>query len=123
MDDYAPYNGSQSLDQGAGFQRERETFAGSRREGSTTEGFMDFLVNGFGTAPIGTYDGMELGPTPVKNYPHPPGTEMLPFVNNECKPECCGSTMSCDSGGCLCTTPEDRELINTRGGNRRSGDI
>jgi hypothetical protein len=26
--------------------------------------------------------------------------------------------MSCDGGGCVCTTPEDRDLINTRGGNR-----
>jgi hypothetical protein len=129
MDDYAPYNASQSLEQGAGFQRVVETFAGGKK----SEGFMDYLVNGFGTAPIGTYDGMDLGANlppesqgfraRMPNVPHPPGTEMLPFVNNECKPECCGSSMSCDSGGCLCTTPEDRNLINTRGGNRRSGDI
>ena len=96
------------------------------------EQFTDYLVDGgFGTAPMGSFDGLDLaaGLPPASqgfrarmpNVPHPPGTAMLPFVNNECKPECCGSTMSCD-GGCVCTTPEDRDLINTRGGNRRRDD-
>jgi hypothetical protein len=43
------------------------------------------------------------------------------FKNNECKPECCGATLSCD-GGCVCTTPEQRDFINTRGGNRKHDD-
>jgi hypothetical protein len=43
---------------------------------------------------------------------------LLIFTNNQCKPECCGSTMSCDGGGCVCTTPDQREFINLRGGNR-----
>ena len=96
------------------------------------ECFTDYLVDGgFGTAPMGSFDGLDLaaGLPPASqgfrarmpNVPHPPGTTMLPFVNNECKPECCGSTMSCD-GGCVCTTPEDRNLINTRGGNRSHDD-
>lgn len=96
------------------------------------EYFTDYLVDGgFGTAPMGSFDGLDLavGLPPASqgfrarmpNVPHPPGTAMLPFVNNECKPECCGSTMSCD-GGCVCTTPEDRNLINTRGGNRSHDD-
>ena len=93
---------------------------------------MDYLSNGFATAPIGSYDGINMAANlppdaqgfraRLPNVPHPPGTAMLPFVNNECKPECCGSTMSCDGGGCVCTTPEDRDLINTRGGNRRHED-
>ena len=118
LDNVAPYKGSKSLEQGASFRFQQN------------EGFVDYLVDGgFGTAPIGSYDGMNMaaGLPPdaqgfrarMPNVPHPPGTEMLPFVNNVCKPECCGSTMSCDGGGCICTTPEDRDLINTRGGNRR----
>ena len=120
-------NGSVSLAQGESFANR------GSKEGRGSEGFLDYLVDGgFGTAPIGSYDGMNLadGFPPesqgfrarMPNVPHPPGTTMLPFVNNECKPECCGSTMSCDGGGCVCTTPEDRDLINTRGGNRRHDD-
>jgi len=39
------------------------------------------------------------------------------FKNNQCKPECCGSSLSC-SGGCVCTTPDQRQYIASRGGNR-----
>jgi hypothetical protein len=39
------------------------------------------------------------------------------FKNNQCKPECCGSSFSC-SGGCVCSTPDQRAYINGRGGNR-----
>jgi hypothetical protein len=39
------------------------------------------------------------------------------FKNNQCKPECCGSSFSC-SGGCVCTTPDQRQYIAGRGGNR-----
>lgn len=41
------------------------------------------------------------------------------FKNNQCKPECCGSSFSC-SGGCVCSTPEQRQYIASRGGNRTS---
>ena len=43
------------------------------------------------------------------------------FKNNQCKPECCGSSFSC-GGGCVCTTPDQRDMINSRGGNRTSPD-
>jgi hypothetical protein len=43
------------------------------------------------------------------------------FANNQCKPECCGSTLSCD-GGCVCTNSKQRDFINTRGGNRLHDD-
>jgi len=39
------------------------------------------------------------------------------FKDNQCKPECCGASYACD-GGCVCTTPDQRNFINSRGGNR-----
>jgi hypothetical protein len=39
------------------------------------------------------------------------------FKNNQCKPECCGASYSC-GGGCVCTTPEQRQYLASRGGNR-----
>lgn len=130
MDNISPYTGLQwgggSLQQGAEFligsnpKTVHESFA-------EKEGFMNYLANGFATDPIGSYDGLNMAANlprdaqgfraRMPNVPHPHGTDMLPFVNNEVKPECCGSTLSSD-GGCVCTTPEDRNLINTRGGNR-----
>jgi len=133
MDNIAPYMGLQwgggSLKQGAEFR------AGSNPT-TVNESFMDYMTNGFATDPIGSYDGINLGAklppdsqgfrARLPNVPHPKvtidGDHLLPFVNNVCKPECCGSTMSCNGGGCVCTTPEDRDLINTRGGNRRHED-
>lgn len=43
------------------------------------------------------------------------------FKDNQCKPECCGASFSC-SGGCVCTTKEQRNYINTRGNNRTPPD-
>ena len=43
------------------------------------------------------------------------------FKNNQCKPECCGASYSCN-GGCVCTSPKQRDMINNRGGNRTSPD-
>ena len=128
MDNIPPYTGlqwsSQSLEQGSQFAATKH------------EGFMDYLSNGFATAPIGSYDGVNMAANlqgdgqgfraRMPNVPHPTvvidNDHLLPFVNNACKPECCGATMSCDGGGCVCTTPEDRDLINTRGGNRLRDD-
>ncbi len=39
------------------------------------------------------------------------------FRNNQAKPGCCSASYSADSG-CVCTTPQQRNFINTRGGNR-----
>lgn len=115
------------------------------------EGFMDFLQNGFDTASM-TPPGLSCGGQPwtdgtdlvtynqlnnpvnqgfkVRTPNEPlagPPVQVGPdnlfiFKNNQCKPECCGSSLSCD-GGCVCTTPQDRLLINSRGGNRGPGDI
>ena len=108
---------------------------------SVREGFMNDLVanaskapgSAFTTAPIGAYDGVNVaanlppasggwrGTSPNVPLRGPP-VELGPdnlfiFKNNECKPECCGATLSCD-GGCVCTTPDQRNFINSRGGNR-----
>jgi hypothetical protein len=107
------------------------------------EGFSDMLVpqasgSQFGTAPIGSYDGLNVAAslpavsqgwrarTPNESLAGPNVDAVGPdnlfiFKNNQCKPECCGSTLSCD-GGCVCTTPAQRNLINTRGGNRTQDD-
>ena len=81
--------------------------------------------------PIGAFDGVTL-PTgnnvsswrytapdeALIGAPFEVGTDSLfMFKNNQCKPECCGSSFSC-SGGCVCTTPDQRQYIAGRGGNR-----
>ena len=43
------------------------------------------------------------------------------FRDNQAKPECCGSSFSSDMG-CICTTPEQRNFLNMRGGNRTPPD-
>jgi hypothetical protein len=105
------------------------------RDVAGPEMFMDYLSDGgFGTAAIGSYDGVNLAASlpaasqgfrqknpnvPLAGPPVEVGPDNLfIFKNNECKPECCGSTLSCD-GGCVCTSPEQRNFINTRGGNRK----
>ena len=104
------------------------------------EGFMNYLLDGgFGTASIGSYDGTNMaaglqnsvsqGFIPAKRANVPlagpaialNGDNLLPFSNNTVSPACCGSTLSCD-GGCICTTPEQRDFINQRGGNRKHDD-
>ncbi len=79
---------------------------------------------------IGPFDGVKLstGNNSSWRYTAPnepllgpafaPGPDSLfMFKNNQCKPECCGASFSCD-GGCVCTTPQQRDFINQRGGNR-----
>lgn len=81
--------------------------------------------------PMGPFDGIALKSDQVaspwrsapSNEPlNGPAFELGPdslfiFKNNQCKPECCGSSASCD-GGCVCTTLDQRKFINSRGGNR-----
>jgi hypothetical protein len=124
---------SGSLMQGSAFQANTEGFQSYKR---TQEGFRSPINSDFEAPPIGPYDNLDLraeippaGQQFRQNHPNvplagPPITiddnHLLPFTNNECKPECCGATLSCD-GGCVCTTPEQRTFINTRGGNRKQG--
>lgn len=99
------------------------------------EGFQSYsLANGGGAKDsyeaIGPFDGVKLatGNSSSWRYTAPneplmgpafaPGPDSLfIFKNNQCKPECCGASFSCD-GGCVCTSPQQRDYINQRGGNR-----
>ena len=47
---------------------------------------------------------------------------MFMFAYNQAHPDCCPSTFS-TSTGCICTTQEQRDMINKRGGNRSKRDI
>ena len=81
--------------------------------------------------PMGKFDGLtKKTGNPISNWrftsPNEPlmapqeelgPDNMFIFKNNQCKPSCCGASYSC-SGGCVCTTPAQRDYINTRGGNR-----
>jgi len=106
------------------------------KPGRSSEGFTShFLQNGAGTGAtykaIGSYDNVKLstgnsvsswrGTAPdekLMGAEFAPGPDNLfMFKNNKCKPECCGASFSCD-GGCVCTTPQQRQLIASRGGNK-----
>jgi hypothetical protein len=103
---------------------------------TSVEGFSSYNVANAGGAkdvyqPIGQFDGVKLSTgNSVSSWrytaPNEPltGAEFVPgddelfmFKNNQCKPECCGASFSC-GGGCVCTTPKQRQYIAERGGNR-----
>jgi hypothetical protein len=100
------------------------------------EGFTSYLLEDAAGSkaayqPMGAYDGVQLktgNTTSSWRYTAPdekllgdkfvPGPDSLfLFKNNQCKPECCGASFSCD-GGCVCTTPDQRQYLASRGGNR-----
>lgn len=109
--------------------------------GASPEGFVSYyLENAAGAGkvkgantyePMGPFDAVGLtcpdGVSKWKcNTPNEPLTgpafepgddSLFMFKNNQCKPECCPSSYACD-GGCVCTTPDQRQVIATRGGNR-----
>jgi hypothetical protein len=102
------------------------------------EGFRNYSGSPAGAktsyVPMGQFDGVKLetgNGVSEWRYTSPneplrgPEVELGPdslfmFKNNQCKPECCGASFSCD-GGCVCTTPKQRKFINERGGNRTVG--
>jgi len=103
---------------------------------SLAEGFTSYLLeDGAGAKdnyqPMGAYDGVQLktgNTTSTWRYTAPNekllGDEFVPgpdnlflFKNNQCKPECCGASFSCN-GGCVCTSPEQRQYLASRGGNQ-----
>ncbi len=103
---------------------------------TTSEGFMGYFLENAGGAkqayqPIGAFDDVRLTPdNGVSSWrytdPNEPllGPEFKPgpdhlfiFKNNQSKPECCSASYSSDVG-CVCTTPQQRNYINMRGGNR-----
>jgi hypothetical protein len=105
--------------------------------GVTREGFASYYLENAGgagksgAAKMGPFDGVALTcpdgvskwkcntPNEPLNGPaFEPGPDSLfMFKNNQCKPECCPSSYACD-GGCVCTSPDQRQVIATRGGNR-----
>lgn len=85
--------------------------------------------------PIGAFDGIKLQASPESRWrytkPNEPLNGYFPkfqpgpdnlfmFKDNQAKPECCSSSFSSDMG-CVCTTPDQRMMIQTRGGNRAPG--
>lgn len=109
--------------------------AGAKKNALKKENFASYsLADGAGAReqykPMGAFDGVTLSTgnaskwrytspnEPLRGPEFTPGPdELFMFKNNQCKPECCGSSFSC-GGGCVCTTPQQRDYINQRGGNR-----
>jgi hypothetical protein len=103
-------------------------------QGEEAEGFSNYAGQAAGAknsyVPMGQFDGLKVAtgnssswrytspnePQVARDQPLGPDN-MFMFKNNQCKPSCCGASFSC-SGGCVCTTPEQRDFINSRGGNR-----
>jgi hypothetical protein len=110
----------------------------SRRD-SSNEGFMGYFLENAGSSglgknkyePIGAFDNVRVTPSngvsswrgtapnePLMGPEFQPGQDQLfMFKNNQVKPECCDASFSSDMG-CVCTTPQQRNYINSRGGNR-----
>jgi hypothetical protein len=42
--------------------------------------------------------------------------DLFMFAHNQCRPECCPSAFSC-SGGCVCVTDQQKQLLSYRGHN------
>ena len=110
--------------------------SGNEKEKEDVEGFSSYSLTEAAGAnkqyePIGAFDGVKLSTgnnisswrytapnEPLRGPAFEPGPDSLfIFKNNQCKPECCGASFSC-GGGCVCTTPKQRQLIAGRGGNR-----
>ena len=106
----------------------------------SAEGFTTyFLENAASTGkaynPIGAFDDIRLTPDngisswrytapnePMLGPQFEPGPDSLfIFRDNQAKPECCDSSYASDTG-CVCTTPQQRNYINMRGGNRTTED-
>lgn len=103
------------------------------------EGFTSYFLENAGASglgkhklePMGPFDNVRVTPShgqsswrgaapnePLVGPEFQPGPDSLfLFKNNQVKPECCSSSFSSDTG-CVCTTPQQRNYINMRGGNR-----
>jgi hypothetical protein len=129
---YAPYG----LSPMEGFQMKQMAPVVMNNNNDNTEGFSSFYLENAGGAkeqyhPVGAFDGVKLSTgnnvsgwrytapnEPLNGAEFQPGADSLfMFKNNQCKPECCGASFSC-GGGCVCTTPQQRQYIAGRGGNR-----
>ena len=120
-----------------GFQMEQQHKAEMKQTAQKkgkSEGFANYYLENAESVKnkaIGPYDNLMITPSnkisswrdtlpnePLMGPVFKPGPDSLfIFKNNQSKPECCSSSYSSDTG-CVCTTPQQREFINTRGGNR-----
>lgn len=116
-------------------EKEKEVSSFEDMKKKEKEGFASYsLADGAGARelyqPMGAFDGVVVSTgnasrwrytspnEPLRGPAFTPGPDSLfMFKNNQCKPECCGASFSCGSG-CVCTTPQQRDYINQRGGNR-----
>ena len=107
--------------------------------GGSSEGFASYYLENAGSSglgpyksnPIGAFDDIRVTPNngvsiwrgtdpnePLLGPEFTPGPDSLfIFKNNQAKPECCSASYSSDTG-CVCTSPQQRNFINMRGGNR-----
>ena len=138
---YAPYGlgrreGFQVANESAAMNSANNGNTENNDSGAVMEGFNSFYLENAGGAkenysPVGAFDGVKLSTgnsvsgwrytapnEPLMGAEFQPGADSLfMFKNNQCKPECCGASFSC-GGGCVCTTPQQRQYIAGRGGNR-----
>jgi hypothetical protein len=130
-------SGEGNLNKGFGpMPTQESTVNGAAEAAPATEGFASYALAQAGGArdqyqPMGSFDGIKLSTgnsvsgwrytapnEPLMGAEFEPGPDSLfIFKNNQCKPECCGASFSC-GGGCVCTTPQQRQYIAGRGGNR-----
>ena len=115
---------------------DEEGFQNTQELDVEEEGFNSYYLENSGGAkekytPVGAFDGVKLSTgnsvsgwrytapnEPLKGAEFSPDADNLfMFKNNQCKPECCGASFSC-GGGCVCTTPQQRQYIAGRGGNK-----
>ena len=104
------------------------------------EGFASYFLENAGGAgkeykPIGSFDEVRVSTEntvstwrytdpdePLLGPEFKPGPDRLfIFRDNQAKPGCCSASYSSDMG-CVCTTPQQRNFINMRGGNRTMED-
>ena len=107
---------------------------------SSMEGFASYFLENAGGAgkeykPIGSFDDVRVSTEntvstwrytdpdePLLGPEFKPGPDSLfIFRDNQAKPGCCSASYSSDMG-CICTTPQQRNFINMRGGNRTMED-
>ena len=107
---------------------------------SSMEGFTSYFLENAGGAgkeykPIGSFDDVRVSTEntvstwrytdpdePLLGPEFKPGPDSLfIFRDNQAKPGCCSASYSSDMG-CICTTPQQRNFINMRGGNRTMED-
>ena len=132
-----PNNGNNGMNSNNGMNGNNGNNGNNSNNGNNAvEGFDSYYLENSGGAkekysPMGAFDGVKLSTgNSVSGWRYtapdeklmgeefsPSSDNLFMFKNNQCKPECCGASFSC-GGGCVCTTPQQRQYIAGRGGNR-----